>query len=292
MAQLRQFTTQSSIETPLWSNQEHLRRHEEFRPGFQEAKFRMNKRNINAILLAFALVLFAAGCKKKVPPPPPPVEKPAAKPVVSTFVAEPSSIQRGQSATLRWKVDNATEVSIDRGIGAVHSSGDRKVFPISSTTYTLTAKGAGGSATATARANVMQPSPPPPPPRPPICPTPRPLAEVSDAYFDYDQSSIRDDARSVLTRNAVELKAVMSDFPNAVIMLEGHCDERGSAEYNLGLGDRRATAVKEFLVELGVSASRLRTISYGKERQQCKASDETCWQSNRRVHFSAGQVDR
>jgi peptidoglycan-associated lipoprotein len=113
--------------------------------------------------------------------------------------------------------------------------------------------------------------------------------EVADAYFDYDKSNIRDDAQSVLTRNAAALKTIMSDFPNAVITVEGHCDERGSAEYNLALGDRRATSAKEFLVELGVSDSRLRTISYGKERPQCTASDESCWQRNRRAHFSAGQ---
>jgi peptidoglycan-associated lipoprotein len=81
----------------------------------------------------------------------------------------------------------------------------------------------------------------------------------------------------------------MSDFPSAVITIEGHCDERGSAEYNLGLGDRRANAAKEFLVGLGVSESQLRTVSYGKERPQCTESNEDCWQRNRRAHFSAGQ---
>ena len=73
------------------------------------------------------------------------------------------------------------------------------------------------------------------------------------------------------------------------MVLEGHCDERGSAEYNLGLGDRRATAVKEFLVGLGVAESRLRVISYGKDRPQCTDADEACYQRNRRVHLSAAQ---
>jgi peptidoglycan-associated lipoprotein len=165
------------------------------------------------------------------------------------------------------------------------------VFPSSSTTYTLTAKGPGGSATATARVNVTQPPPPPPPPpKPPKKTLSQRLAEeVQDAYFDYDKSNIRSDAQSVLTRNASALKSIMSDFPSAVITIEGHCDERGSAEYNLALGDRRATSAKEFLVDLGVSESRLRTISYGKERPQCTASNESCWQRNRRAHFSAGQ---
>jgi len=114
-------------------------------------------------------------------------------------------------------------------------------------------------------------------------------SDVQDAFFDYDKSDIRSDARDALTRDAGALKAILSDFPTAVIMLEGHCDERGSAEYNLGLGDRRATSAKEFLQSLGVPGDRLHTISYGKERPQCTEQNETCYQKNRRVHFSPGQ---
>ena len=95
---------------------------------------------------------------------------------------------------------------------------------------------------------------------------------------------------SALTQDATAVKAILADFPNASIVIEGHCDERGSAEYNLGLGDRRASSAKEFLlVQLGVPADRLKTISYGKERPLCTDSNEYCWQRNRRVHFSAGQ---
>lgn len=113
------------------------------------------------------------------------------------------------------------------------------------------------------------------------------MTEVQDAFFDYDKSDIREDARATLTRNADALKAILADFPGQSITVEGHCDERGSAEYNLGLGDRRANAAKEFLVQLGVSADRLRVVSYGKERPQCTDSNEACWQKNRRAHFSA-----
>jgi len=114
-------------------------------------------------------------------------------------------------------------------------------------------------------------------------------SDVVDAYFDYDKSDIRGDARDALNRDATAIKAILSDFPSAVIMVEGHCDERGSAEYNLGLGDRRASSAKEFLVSLGVPGDRLRTISYGKERPVCTDADEACYQKNRRVHFSPGQ---
>src|SRR5512141_424788 len=93
---------------------------------------------------------------------------------------------------------------------------------------------------------------------------------------------------SPLWRKPLEaLQAILADFPDAVIVLEGHCDERGSAEYNLGLGDRRAASAKEFLQQLGVPADKVKTISYGKERPQCTESNEDCWQKNRRVHFSA-----
>jgi peptidoglycan-associated lipoprotein len=113
--------------------------------------------------------------------------------------------------------------------------------------------------------------------------------DVQDAYFDFDKSDIRDDARAVLTSDAEALKKIFQELPDASIVMEGHCDERGSSEYNLGLGDRRATSAKEFLVQLGVPGDKLKTISYGEERPQCTESTEECWQKNRRVHFSPGQ---
>jgi peptidoglycan-associated lipoprotein len=264
--------------------------------------FMFSKRKFSIICLALALAMFAAGCKKKVPPPappppPPPVATPVpppppAAPTVAQFTAEPTSIQRGQTSTLRWEVSgNVTSVSINQGIGTVQSTGNSRVNPSDSTTYTLTATGPGGSTTASATVNVSAPPPPPPPVvEPPKITIDEAIAsKVQDAYFDYDKTDIRSDARDVLSNDAAALKAILADFPNASIVIEGHCDERGSAEYNLGLGDRRASAAKEFLQGLGVSADRLKTISYGKERPQCTEQTETCWQKNRRVHFAAGQ---
>jgi len=234
------------------------------------------------------LMVFAVGCKKKVPAPPPP---PPAAPVIAQFAAEPASIQRGQSSTLRWQVTGTvTNVSINQGVGTVQSAGSQRVQPGNSTTYTLTAAGPGGNTTRSTTVTVTAPTPPPPPP-----PAPRPTIEqrletdVRDAFFDYDKSEIRADARDALTRDASALKSILADFPNATIVVEGHCDERGSAEYNMGLGDRRDSSAKEFLVQLGVPTDKLKTISYGKERPQCTESNEACWQKNRRVHFSSGQ---
>jgi len=269
-----------------------------------------SKRKISVVCLAVSIALFAEGCKKKVPvpppapPPPPPTATtpPAtpAAPTVAQFTAEPSSIEAGQSATLRWEVSGqATSVSINSGIGTVRSTGSQSVTPRSSTTYTLTASGPGGSITASATVAVVTPPPPAPPaPPPPTTRTANTMggtveshinSDVQDAFFDYDKSDINGDARDALTRDAAALKAILTAFPNAVIMIEGHCDERGSAEYNLGLGDRRASSAKEFLVQLGVPADRLKTISYGKERPQCTEATEACYQKNRRAHFAPGQ---
>jgi peptidoglycan-associated lipoprotein len=211
---------------------------------------------------------------------------------VAQFTAEPSTIQRGQSATLRWEVSgDVTTVSINQGVGTVQKTGNSRVNPSDSTTYTLTATGPGGTVTGTATVNVSAPPPPPPPPAAPTAASfvDRLNSEVQDAFFDYDKTDLRGDARDALTRDASALKAILNDFPNTSIVLEGHCDERGSAEYNLGLGDRRASAAKDFLQGLGIPADRLKTISYGKERPQCTDQNESCWQKNRRVHFAAGQ---
>jgi peptidoglycan-associated lipoprotein len=252
--------------------------------------------------VGLGLAVFAAGCKKKAPvapPPPPPAPvapaapaKPPA-PAVTQFTAEPITIQRGQSSTLRWEVSgDISSVSIDQSVGAVQNTGSRRVFPQDSTTYTLTATGGGGTSTASVTVTVTAPPPPPPPPPPAASPksvVDRIANELQDAFFDYDKSNVRSDAQSVLTQDATALKSILTDFPSATIVIEGHCDERGSAEYNLGLGDRRASSAHDFLVQLGVPADKLHTISYGKERPQCTESAESCWQKNRRVHFVPGQ---
>jgi peptidoglycan-associated lipoprotein len=261
----------------------------------------MSKRKLSAIVLASTLLLFPVGCKKKVavqpPPPPPPVitpppppPPPPPKPVIARFTAEPGTVERGQCSTLRWSTENVTDARISPGVGTVSASGNRQVCPSNTTTYELTASGAGGSTSSSATVNVTVPPPPPPPPPPPKKTISERLStEVQDAFFDYDKSDIREDARATLSRDADALKSILADFTGAVISIEGHCDERGSAEYNLGLGDRRSNAAKDYLVQMGVGADRLKTVSYGKERPQCTDSNESCWQQNRRAHFSAGQ---
>jgi len=265
---------------------------------------RLNHRTLMAAVLGAMFLIGAAGCKKKppVPPPPPPPAPvketppppPPAKaqaPRIDSFTAEPSSIERGQSATLRWSVANATDISIDQNLGSVAANGNRQVFPANSTTYTLTASSPGGTQTRSATVTVTTPpAPPPPKAKPPLVSGAERLSrEAQDAYFDYDKSDIRDDARQALTRDADLLKQIFAADPTFNVVLEGHCDERGSAEYNLGLGDRRSTSAKDFLVQLGVPANRIRTISYGKERPVCTDATEDCYQRNRRAHLAPAQ---
>jgi peptidoglycan-associated lipoprotein len=258
---------------------------------------RLHASKLGAGMLA-VLVLFAAGCAKKVPPPPPPpppaptatAPPPTAGPVIASFTAEPSTIEPGQSSTLRWSISGATDMSIDHGVGAVQSQGQRQIFPRTSTSYMLTARGPGGMDSRSVTVEVSTAPPPPPPPSAPRLSSADLLQQqAQDAFFDYDMSEIRADGRDALTRDAALLKQIFQQDPNFAVMVEGHCDERGSAEYNLALGDRRATAAKEFLVQLGVPADRLKTISYGKELPQCTEASEACWQKNRRAHLKAGQ---
>ena len=241
-----------------------------------------------ALLVAGMLAtVFTVGCKKKpvatTPPAQPPVEQPKPQPTV-TLSADPTSIQKGDSSTLSWSSTNATQLTIAPGVGTVNAEGSTKVSPSDSTTYTITASGPGGSANATARVTVSTP--------PPVVEkAPEPdlnelfTREVRDAYFDFNKADIRADARDALTKTADFLR----NYPQIRVTIEGHCDERGSTEYNLALGDRRAGAVKQYLVSLGISADRLTTVSFGKEKPFCTQSNESCWQQNRRGHFVRAQ---
>jgi peptidoglycan-associated lipoprotein len=264
----------------------------------------MNIRTLSAAVFAATLLLAAAGCKKKVaaapppppapvvetPPPPPPKPQP---PRIDTFVAEPTSVERGQSSTLRWTVANATNMSIDQGVGAVQANGTRQVNPGNSTTYTLTASGAGGTDTRSVTVTVNAPPPPPPakpaPPKVTISSSEVLSREAQDIYFDYDSSDLRADAMRAAMANAELLKRIFGQDSGFTVLIEGNCDERGSAEYNLGLGDRRATALKEYYVTQGLSADRIRTISYGKEKPVCTDASEACYQRNRHDHMAPGQ---
>ena len=104
---------------------------------------------------------------------------------------------------------------------------------------------------------------------------------IKDVYFDYDKSDIRADQQSSIQADV----AFLQQHSNVTFTIEGHCDERSSTEYNLALGDNRASAVKNALVSAGIAADRIKTVSYGNEKPFCTESNESCWQQNRRGHF-------
>ena len=244
----------------------------------------MQHRTFRRYAVLFSLLAFAAfisGCKKNVASTPPAAAPaPTPQPTV-TLNASPASVSPGGTVTLSWSSTNATDLDIEPGIGKVAPQGSTPANPSASTTYTITATGPGGSATASAQVTVSAPAAEAPAPSGP--PNVSELFEqnVKDVFFDLDKAELRNDARDVLTKDAEFLRS----YPDVHISIEGHCDERGSTEYNLALGQSRAQASKNYLISLGISADRMETVSWGKERPFCTEHNEDCWQQNRRDHF-------
>lgn len=244
-----------------------------------------------ALLASLLALSLATGCHKKQGPDPnsmgpatapAPVQAPTA-----SLTADPLSIDLGQSVVLNWRTQNANVVTID-GIGQVNVNGTQTVSPSNSTNFHLTAKGDGGTAEANVRVTVNVP----------VAPT-APAASTSgdmgsdsvfhqnvpDVFFDYDSYELRPDATTAASQAASYLTA----HPAIKVVIGGYCDNRGSAEYNLALGENRANSAKSALVTAGVAPSRIRVVSFGKEKQFCSDETESCWQQNRRAQFS---IDR
>ena len=229
------------------------------------------------MLVTLAGVLLLAGCAKKQAKATPPAPAPPPTPTAS-LTATPAEIQQGDSVQLSWNTGNATDINIS-GLGTVSASGTQTVTPQDSTTYDLTAKGPGGSADASARVTV---NPKPTQPQPTISEDQLFQQNVKDVFFDFNKYEIRSDQESVLQNDA----KFLADHPDIALTVAGHCDDRGSEEYNLALGASRANSFKQELVRLGVSADRIKTTSLGKEQPFCSESNEQCWQQNRRDHVA------
>ena len=235
---------------------------------------------MSSVMSSVLLVLLVAGCAKKQPvastPPPPPMLTPTA-----SISANPNTIEKGQSTQITWRTENATDIDI-AGIGKVEANGSQSVSPSDSTSYRLVAKGPGGTQEATTRVTVVEA------PSTPVAVKPTTQSDqqwfaqnIQDVYFDYDTYEIRPDGKAAIATGAKAL----AQKPGIHFMIAGHCDERGSTDYNIALGDKRANAVKDALVAAGVSASRISVTSFGKEKPFCGDSTEECWQKNRRGHF-------
>lgn len=185
-----------------------------------------------------------------------------------TFKADPSEIIRSQCSTLMWTSEHAKALSIDQGVGKVDAAGSKSVCPQDPTTYTLTASGDGGTATAQAAVNVI-------------------TVALEDVHFDYDKATLTTEGKAILERNLSALK----ERPGVKVQIEGHACAHGTEKYNMALSERRALAVKEFLVKGGVDAARMTTISYGEtrllmpEKPTAKNKNSKEAKANRRVHF-------
>lgn len=241
-----------------------------------------NRRSL-ALIAGLAATLAIAGCHKKTaaaPPPPPPAASMPAP--TASITASPDTITAGQSVVLTWHSADATSASIE-GIGPVPTSGTRTVQPTVSTDFNLTATGDGGTANATAHVTVN-----------PAAVAPVQESNITEqqfeqnvkpVFYDYDSYNVRPDAQSVISQDA----SYLNQHPNLKVVIGGYCDERGSVEYNLALGENRANAAKQALISAGISPDRLRTVSYGKEKQFCTEHSESCWQQNRRAQFTIDQ---
>ncbi len=248
-----------------------------------------------ALLPISLALLTVTGCHKKTAP----VASNALPPSTAgltaptaTISADPLAIDLGQSVVLNWRTTNATGVSID-GIGDVAVNGTQTVSPANSTNFHLVAKGEGGTTEANVRVTV----------RVPTVPGNNTGANgsagqdgslgtdaafhsnVQDLFFDYDSFDLRADAQSSIASAAQYLET----HPAIKVRVAGYCDDRGSAEYNITLGENRANSAKTALVSAGVSPNRIRVVSYGKERQFCTEEAESCYGQNRRDQFS---IDR
>jgi peptidoglycan-associated lipoprotein len=242
----------------------------------------MNK--INRILFPVASLIClvsVAGCHHKVTPQPvataPAVQTPSPTASIS---ASPTAVTAGSPTVLTWHTTNAATATID-GIGDVSTSGTKTVTPSYSTNYHLVAHGAGGTAFDDVRVTVT--------PAMAAANTVNTFdaaadfrAHIKDIFFDYDKSAIRTDEDSTLSQDA----AYLTSHPNVRIVIGGYCDERGSDEYNLALGQSRAADTEKALENDGIAANRIRVISYGKEKPFCTQSTDSCWQENRRAGFA------
>ncbi|HSU33383.1 MAG TPA: OmpA family protein [Bryobacteraceae bacterium] len=240
---------------------------------------------------AVLLLVLSASCPKAgVPSSVPAAPTPAmpSKPIVGFFTAEPTTVTARQPVSLRWSVRNATRVRIDNGLGEVELSGDRQVELNRTTMYKLEAANSSGTTLAALTVTVNSP-----PPAGAESAEGRGVGsagllatQLQDIHFVYDKEEVLETEKAIVDKDAVVLKNLIAADPDVVVIVEGHCDDRGSSEYNLGLGDRRANYIKDLFVRDGLPGNKLNTISYGKEQPVCLSLAEDCLARNRRVHFT------
>jgi peptidoglycan-associated lipoprotein len=245
------------------------------------------------LLLTTASLVLTAGCHKKTSGIDPnalgPTTSTAPAPT-ATFTADPAAIDLGGTVVLNWRTSNASSVSID-GIGQVNVNGTQTVSPANSTNFHLVARGDGGTTEANVRVTVRTPavesSGSTSMDRDNADATSDAAfhAAVQDVFFGYDSFDVDAKGQQAVAQAA----AYLVQHPNIKVLIGGYCDERGSAEYNLALGENRANSTRTALMDAGIAGARIRTVSYGKEKQFCTEANEACYQQNRRAQFT---IDR
>ena len=250
------------------------------------------------ILAGLLFMVCLSNCGRTPPPPLPPVSPAPVEPdskappeIVDKkplpeleVTIEPSVIWPGESALLRWKTKNADRVLIDHNIGVVEGSGKIKFFPDRTTTYKVTAQGVGGEVVKVAKVEVRESSVR----RNVLGEDLRPLSErfnyfVKSVFFNYDSADLTEDAKLILDENSRWLNS--RGYVDVRFLIEGHSDERGTEEYNLALGDRRAQSVLVYLTKQDVVPFRMKAVSYGEERPFNSGQSEAAWTLNRRADF-------
>ncbi len=255
-------------------------------------------------VLVFLVVATTLSCGGR-PPPPLPSPVPSQPPVSTTPVdvpepptvappelearIEPELIRRGESALLTWEATNADRVVIDHNIGSVETSGRIRFFPEGTTSYVVTAEGAGGTVARNITVEVLMDET--------VSEedlTGGALREqfesfVQPVFFEYDSAELTPEALATLEENLVWL--TRPEYRQVRFLVEGHCDQRGTEEYNLALGDRRAQTVRAYLLAGGVSDRRMSTLSLGEERLFDLRQTEPAWALNRRAHFVLTEED-
>ena len=237
------------------------------------------KSQVSVLIVVLAAVMLSAGCAKKAAKVTPPAAPTPATPT-ATLAANPSVIHQGQTAELTWATSNASRNSV-AGLGTLRASGSRSV---DAGLFHHVRAGRQGS-----RRNRRSVSPGHGQPKVAGVPASHgPTDEdlfsknVKDVFFDYDKFNVRPNEEHSVEGDA----AFLAQHPKITVLVEGHCDDRGSDEYNLALGASRAESVKQTLLQQGVPDTQIKTISYGKEKPFCTQDNEQCWQQNRVAHFT------
>lgn len=243
------------------------------------------------VIMSMACLIAVAGCGKKVQnePAATAIAPPTAVAPTAHISATPTAIRAGDLIELSWTTTDATTVSIE-GLGTVPASGRKTLSLESTTTFRLIARGDGGTSqdsvkVVVKRAQVKEKTEEQKPaPAVKVAMNEEELfkANVQDVYFAFDDYSLTDEAHSILSKDA----DFLVQHPNMDVFIGGYCDERGSVEYNLSLGEYRAESAKKALIMGGVWEKRIRVTSFGKERPFCTESNEECWAKNRRAHIT------